>query len=176
MSSVKVIIFDVDHGFCGAVIDSNNNMLLIDCGRKTNFSPLRHLADMFYVNLSNLEIGLFILSHPHGDHIQDVENLLRSNVRNWLIQPTGYFTDQEIRDGNTTEGFNNIKKFEDGYSHFTSEGYAPPQWPFDFDYYSMPVSEARRIDSGNLINNSSHVVIIRYAGRKIIFCGDVQRS
>jgi len=176
MDSTKIIVFDVEHGFCGAIIDSSNNILLLDCGRKSYFSPLKYMTQYFNVPLNNLDIGLFILSHPHGDHIQDVDNLLISNVRNRLTLPINNFTGQELRDGNTSEGYANIQKFESSYSHFTSEGYNPPPWLFNFDYYSLTVAESKRIDSGQVINNSSKVVIIEFADKKILFCGDVQKS
>lgn len=176
MNSVKVIIFDVEHGFCGSAIDSNGHMLLVDCGRKTYFSPIKYLAQYLNRTLNNLEIGLFVLSHPHGDHIQDVGNLIGSNVRNKLSTPINNFTDQELRNDNTPEGYNDIQRFNDGYAHFTSNGYAPPVWVFNFDDYSMPVTEARQIDSANVINNSSYVLILEFAGKKIVFCGDIQRT
>ncbi len=176
MDSAKVIIFDVEHGFCGAVIDSNGNILLVDCGRKTYFSPIRYLAQYFNRTINNLEIGLFVLSHPHGDHIQDVDNLLRSTVRNKLSKPISTFTDQELRDANTPEGYDYLQKFSAGYKHFTPNGYSPPAWVFNFDYYSIPVAEARRINSANVINNSGIVLILKFANKKIVFCGDVQRD
>lgn len=176
MISVKVIIFGVEHGFCGAAIDSNGNILLVDCGRKTYFSPIRYLSQHFNRPINNLEIGLFVLSHPHGDHIQDVHNLLRSNVQNRLSTPIEYFSDQELRDGNTSEGYGCLQRFDAGYSHFTPDGYSPPAWVFGFDHYRIPVAEARRINPANVINNSSIVLILGFANKKIVFCGDVQRD
>ena len=176
MNSVRIIIFDVEHGFCGAAIDSNNNLLLIDCGRKTYFSPVRYLAQRFNVDLDNLEIGLFVLSHPHGDHIQDVDNLLESNIKNISRVKVSNFTDEELRDGNTSEGYNNIQKFERGCAHFRPEWYSPPQWLFSINRFSLLVTAARQIDYTQVINNSSKVVILEFGGKKIIFCGDIQRS
>ena len=175
MSWVRIFIYDVDHGLCSSVIDSSGNVLLIDCGRRSDFSPIKHIAGELRIPLEDLFIGLFVLSHPHGDHIADINNLLRANVRNKHHTPIRSYTDQELRDGNTQEGYNNIKLFEESYSHFTSDGYSPPNWVFSLNTnYSLSPSEARQIDKNNVLNNSSRMTVVDSDGVKIVFTGDVQ--
>ena len=175
MNWVKIFIYDVDHGLCSSVIDSSGNVLLIDSGRGSNFSPIKHIAGELGVSLQNLYIDLFVLSHPHGDHIEDINSLLQANVRNKHHTPIESYTDQELRAGNTQEGYNNIRLFEASYSHFTSAGYSPPNWIFSLNTnYSLSPADAREIDKNNVLNNSSRMTIFDYSGVKILFTGDIQ--
>ena len=84
MSKVEVFIFDVDHGLCVSAQDSQGNLLIIDCGRKSLFSPIKYLASVNRVRTADLKVGLFILSHTQGVHIQDVTNLIKEDVRTRL--------------------------------------------------------------------------------------------
>lgn len=175
MNWVKIFIYDVDHGLCSSVIDSSENVLLIDCGKGRNFSPIKHIARELGVPLQDLFIDLFVLSHPHGDHIADINNLLQANVRNKYFTPIESYTDKELRAGNTQEGYNNIKLLEDSFSHFTLAGYSPPDWIFSLNTnYSLSPEDAREIDKNNVLNNSSRMTIVDYAGVKIVFTGDIQ--
>ena len=175
MRWVKIFIYDVDHGLCSSVIDSSGNVLLIDCGKGSNFSPIKHVARELGVSLHNLNINLFVLSHPHGDHIEDINNLLQANVRNKHHTPFESYTDQELRTGNTQKGYDNIKLFESSYSHFTTAGYSPSNWLFSLNTnYSISPADAREIDKNTVLNNSSRMAIVEFSGVKILFTGDIQ--
>lgn len=177
MNWIKIFLFDVDHGLCSAVINSNGNVLLLDCGRGSNFSPLKYLASELGVSLQNLTIDLFVLSHPHGDHIEDIDNLLQTNVRNKHHTSIGSYYDQELRAGNTEKGYKNIKLFEKSYSHFTSAGYSPPNWGFSLNMmHSISPQDARQIDKSNVLNNSSRITIIEHFDVKFVFTGDIQEN
>ena len=177
LSWVKIFIYDVDHGLCSSVIDSSGNVLLVDCGRGRNFSPIKHIAGELGVSLQTLSIDLFVLSHPHGDHIEDISNLLKTTVRNKHHTPISSYTDQELRTANTQTGYDNIRLFEKSYSHFTSDGYSPPNWVFSLNTeFSLSVADARQIDKNNVLNNSSRMTIIEYSGVKIVFTGDIQAN
>lgn len=99
MNWTKIFLYEVDHGLCSSVIDSAGNVLLIDCGKGAYFSPIKHMADELGVSLRNLDIDLFVLSHPHGDHIEDVDNLLKANLKNKCHTSFDSYTDEELRGG-----------------------------------------------------------------------------
>jgi len=177
MSWTKIFIYDVDHGLCSSIIDSGGNVLLIDCGRGSNFSPIKHISNELGVSLQDLSIDLFVLSHPHGDHIEDIDNLLNANLRNKHHTSFNSYTDEELLEGNTQKGYNNLKLFDSEYSHFTPPGYTPPNWIFSLNTnFSISPSEAREIDKSTVINNSSRMAIIEFSGVKILFTGDIQTN
>jgi hypothetical protein len=43
MSGLRVIVFDVEEGFCAFVRSPNNYALLIDCGMTEKFSPIEYI-------------------------------------------------------------------------------------------------------------------------------------
>src|SRR5258708_21230737 len=66
----RVIIFDVDHGFCAFVKSRTGRTLMIDCGRKGNFSPVVYVIDH---ELGGQRLTQLVVTHPHDDHIGDIE-------------------------------------------------------------------------------------------------------
>lgn len=175
MKWTKIYIYDVEHGLSSSVLDSSGNTLLIDCGRRTKFSPAKHLASMKNVLLRDLYIDLLILSHPHGDHIEDIQNLKQTKVRNKMNLSLDLYTDDELKKGNTEQGYRNLMLYKTTYAHFKSEYYSPPHWEFYLNtQFGLKPEQARAVEKNSVINNSSIISVVQYAGVKIIFPGDIQ--
>jgi competence protein ComEC len=67
----EVDVWNVEHGVCIHVVTPNKKRVLIDCGSSADFSPAIYL----YEDLKITNLDYLILSHPHEDHIRDVENV-----------------------------------------------------------------------------------------------------
>lgn len=68
---VEVDIWDVKHGVCIHLVTPNKKHVLIDCGYSSYFSPSIYLNE----DLRIKKLDYLVISHPHEDHIRDVENV-----------------------------------------------------------------------------------------------------
>jgi beta-lactamase superfamily II metal-dependent hydrolase len=177
MAWTKVFIYDVDHGTCSSVIDSSGHVMLIDAGRSDCFSPIKHVAAELDVPIEDLTIDLFVLSHLHGEHVADIHNLLQADLRRTIFTPLDEYKEEELRHDNTDLGYYNLRLLETASSHFRIVQANPPNWAFSINTgFALSAEQARKIDRHSVINNSSRITIVEFAGCKIIFPGDLQRN
>lgn len=173
---LKVIIFNVERGFCAFVRSPNNYGLLVDCGSSSGFSPIKHIADNETQDLEKFndrKLAYFIVSHPHDDHISDIRRL--TNFYPALIYGRDYDWD-EIKDPEHKFEYENLdiySKWKAGLS--TYEG-SPIDWGMEIWENGLSVSEAKEINSDRqaFVNNSSVVLMLKYRGWKIFFPGDLE--
>ena len=71
---MKFKILDVDHGFCALLVADNGNIMLFDCGHKTDpeFRPSTYLQQL---RCSGIEY--FFISNYDEDHISDLPEIRR---------------------------------------------------------------------------------------------------
>lgn len=82
MSELKIYFLDVGHGDCSYVELPNGAKQMIDCGSGVNHWPSK-LLNYFRVNKKNpvhipnnsgnYGLNNLVITHPHGDHIGDIE-------------------------------------------------------------------------------------------------------
>jgi len=76
---LRVIVFNVERGFCAFVRSPNNYGLLVDCGSSSKFSPVKYIIENECQNLTKLNdryLAYFVVSHPHDDHISDIKRVI----------------------------------------------------------------------------------------------------
>jgi competence protein ComEC len=169
----RVIVFDVDHGFCAFVKSPTGQTLMIDCGRKESFSPVVYLIDN---ELNGAPLARLIVTHPHDDHIEDIENVtsklspitLHRQVYDW----------EEVK-----EAESNYAKL-DHYSAWQANYiFAAPvvDWGMDIKVFRLTPAEAQALNQDNWINNSGMVVVVTITGttgrkfsEKFVFGADVE--
>lgn len=66
---LDIRIWDVEHG-SAAYLDAGKRNVVIDCGANTDWSPLRWIQDD---KMGVKNIDYLIISHPHQDHIEDLD-------------------------------------------------------------------------------------------------------
>jgi len=175
---LKVIIFNVERGFCAFIRSPNNFALLIDCGSSVGFSPIKYVIDNEIQHLQKFNdkhIAYFIVSHPHDDHISDIKRLI--NLGPALFYGRDYDWN-EIKDPELKFQYENL----DAYSEWkaggkTFEG-SFPDWGMEIWKDGLSVSEARKLnpDRQAFVNNSSIVVMLGYRGWKFFFSGDLMED
>jgi len=180
MGKSQIIIFDVEHGFCSYLRCPNGYSLMIDCGGRPDFSPAKFLktnsVDFFPVKHNGYHLTKLVVTHPHGDHVEDVDNLMtelppailkRTNLNN--------FANDEISLRKREKDDVNLKiyrqKLDEKYNAAVTN---IPNWGFTKTYFSLTPAEARQIDKNKVINNTSHVLLLEVHGRKILFSGDLE--
>ena len=72
MERLELIVFHVGHGLSVALIEKPANYVtLVDLGASSGFTPLKELRLRFQV-----KPDLLYITHPHADHLDDVETAL----------------------------------------------------------------------------------------------------
>lgn len=165
--TLRVLVHDVGHGQAVHVFTPNGKAIVIDLGCRANFSPLGWLRE------GRSEIDYLIITHPHGDHIDEMllVNELGFHVRQiwrpkWLDEETVYSQNQ----------YNYTEKL-DAYFEMSNR-YSAPVLP-ETDVAGSANNGGVIIDvfassacGTSNINNHSGVVYIEYAGSGIMISGD----
>jgi hypothetical protein len=186
---LECTIFNVEHGFCAFIKSPNDYGLMIDCGNRQFFSPIKWVRNHYNLNHGNIEyfegrrIAELIISHLHADHFSDVGSFYfnKKDKPKHLFRDKESlkFIDQKIReekDARRRKVLSQFKKFQSNYDQdITNE----VNWGFDFsDVRRISYADAENIssDRDKIINNRSYIVGIEYAGKKILFPGDIEKE
>jgi beta-lactamase superfamily II metal-dependent hydrolase len=167
----RVIIFDVDHGFCAFVKSRTGRTLTIDCGRKENFSPVVYVIEN---ELGGQPLTQLLVSHPHDDHIGDIESItsklppliLRRQRYNW----------EDVKEG---EGdYENLDHYAEWQVQYSVPA-SPVDWgDVDIKTFSLTPTKAYALNQNNWVNNSGIVVVVTITGstftEKFVFGADVE--
>jgi len=172
---LKVIVFNVERGFCAFVRSPNNYGLLIDCGSSSRFSPIKYIIENEAQNLmkfNNRYLAYFVVSHPHDDHISDIQRVI--DFCPAVIYGRNYDWD-EIKDPEHKFEYKNLdtySKWKASLSTYTGQSIS---WGMETWENGLSVSEAKQINADRqaFVNNSSIVLMLKYQGRKIFFPGDL---
>lgn len=185
MQKLECIIFNVEHGFCSFIKSPNNYGLLIDCGSRPYFSPVKWVKGHYNIGNSNIQyydmrrIAEAIITHLHLDHFDDVGSLEDTEKPKNLLRDkqTLRFIDKKIekeKDERTKVILKSFKKFQEDYNKDIDDKI---EWGFDFyEHSQISYDDAEEISSSDdkIINNRSFIVGIGFAGKKILIPGDIE--
>jgi glyoxylase-like metal-dependent hydrolase (beta-lactamase superfamily II) len=85
-----MIIWNVAHGLAVTLITPNQRLIAYDAGRSEDLSPLTELERAGWSQLD-----YFFLSHPHADHLRDIDALIRMHGGSPPCPPTTVCEDAE---------------------------------------------------------------------------------
>ena len=86
MDNLELIVFNVGHGLSVALVERPANyVVLVDLGASTGFTPLKHLSLKL-----KLRPDILYITHPHGDHITDVDAALLDSFKPLSINYQSY--------------------------------------------------------------------------------------
>ena len=157
-------VWDVELGLAIHIEAPNGKYIVIDLGRKNNFSPLYQLR--------NEDVGYMVITHPHRDHIDDITNIsyARPDVL-WRVQD---FSREELLEKARNESDRNIINrycnFTDGYNGPLSDD-KDPTTENPFDGLTTEVFKTSLCGKSN-INNFSGIVVVKLGFIKLVICGD----
>ncbi len=187
MKQLECIIFNVEHGFCAFIKSPNDYGLMIDCGGREYFSPIRWVRQNYNYGNGNIKyhegrrIAEMIITHLHVDHFSDIGSFVKQEDQPKILlrdKQTMKFIDEKIseeEDGSSQQQI--LKQFKKFQSSYTVDVDTPVDWGFDqYKYSQISNSDAEVIskDRDKIINNRSYIIGIEYAGRKILFPGDIE--
>ena len=175
---MKIVIFDVEHGFCAFVRSPNGHGLLIDCGRSDGFSPVRYVVDCEIQDLAPFEgrpLAKFILTHPHDDHLNDVEALIR-HLRPAVMARQTYDW-EEVKSGEPLRGeYVNLDMFSAWQESYDRQVECPDWGGMKLESHRLTPRRAKELDEARFVNNSSIVTVIEWNGFKTVFPGDLEEA
>lgn len=187
MKSLECIIFNVEHGLSVFVRSPNGYGLLIDCGSRSTFSPLKWIRGRY--NARNRDFKYYdgkqyaemIVSHLHHDHFSDIGSFKNDKPKTLTRdKQTLKFLEEKINEAKVDgddKKVDDIQKFLDFSDEYTEKVDANPDWGFDyFDRYQLPYSRAKKVKDSreNIINNRSFIIGVGYAGKKFMVPGDIE--
>lgn len=177
----KGVVFNVGSGLA-AYFNIDGKKVLIDCGKSDIFHPINDFLlptakndEWMQINNSRYYLDLFILSHPHQDHIAGMEDFAAH-----------FYPHRAIGAGMALQGINwakfdtespSTKALENMFSNHTS---AYIQEDFIEGYWRIPPEIVGQVDAlqaeNGYQNNISEVVLLNINGTRILFPGDIQTA
>lgn len=169
-----VKFYDVEHGSCTHVITPNGKHLLFDIGSKSDKSICQYLKNKYFYYYGNRP-DVLVISHPHIDHISDLENMYTYSIKpNYLWRDKRAFPIQIL--SSDQPAIKNIKKRANEMSEEYSSSISWETDPENADnnggvIFTRFTPDIYQSDYGDA-NNFSCVTVVEYCGFKIILTGD----
>jgi competence protein ComEC len=165
VNKLELILFNVGHGLSVALIEyPENYVTLIDLGSEEYFSPLIYLSDE-----RKLRPDVLYITHPHGDHISDVDIAFDYRRRPDYICYQNYdWDDVKAREKESLRS--KIDSFLNLVGEVPSGSYGGngslTAWSWS------PVKAKETFEENTYINNSSYFIIYQWRDFKIAVGGD----
>jgi beta-lactamase superfamily II metal-dependent hydrolase len=167
----RVIIFDVEHGFCAFVKSRTGRTLMIDCGRKENFSPVVYVIEN---ELGGQQLTQLLVSHPHDDHVGDIESVT-SKLPPLILQRQRYNW-EAVKEG---EGdYDNLDHYAEWQVKYSAPAPAVDWGDVDIHVFYLTPAAAYALNQNNWVNNSGMVAVVTITGtlftEKFVFGADIE--
>lgn len=166
INSIELKLFNVGHGLSCMIKELPTNYItLIDLGADESFSPLDELKKQ------NLHADQIFISHPHGDHISEIEKVLKP-----AYMPKGfYIQDYDWEDVASREQkhlVDKVRKIKEVKRVIPSGGY---HGEAELKYWHYSPDDAKKLfGESKYINNSSIAIIYKWNDFKVAILGDLE--
>ncbi len=165
--TLQIFVYDVGHGQAIHAVTPKGEVVVIDLGCSSDFSPLEYLSQ------DTKTIDSLIVTHPHGDHIDEFLLLKKLGLKVRQFWRPKWLTEENIRKQNQSTFTEKL----DAYFEMNNNYNSPIQ-----SYNLVGNSNAsggcsiKKFASKNCgvsnINNHSGVVVFEYHGVTVIIPGD----
>ncbi len=176
---MKVIVFDVEHGASAFIRTPSNYSVLIDCGCTGSFSPARYIAENELRTArtwNGRALTKLIVTHPHDDHIGDVETVKQTCPPALLLRQTYNWEDVKTAEAD----YENLDAYRDWQSTYNETPAVFPDYGMQLQSFMLSPQAAKTVDEAKYINNSSIVTIATVTGtkhqEKFLFGGDMETA
>ncbi len=169
MDSLDLRVFNVGQGLSVALIENPERYVtLVDLGSNTGFTPLKHLS----LSLK-LKPDVVYITHPHADHINDVETALDPNFQPLGINYQTYdWTDVKGRE--KPELRHKIDKYTELIKKVPFCNYAGNA---NLEVYRYDSADAKKhFGDASYVNNSSYFLVYTWRDFKISIAGDLESN
>lgn len=174
---LTIVFWDVQHGNAAYIRTPASKHIVQDLGTGSykgsvrDFSPLLHLKNRYGID----QLDEVIITHPHGDHLDDIVNFDRLDPR--VLHRPNHLTSEEIWAGNQNANQYIIQKYleiNDRYNHPVSVE-NNPNLPSNNGGVDIRFFVSSSCSRSNL-NNHSVVTVISYETCKVLIPGDNESS
>jgi len=176
VASAKIWVFDVDHGFMAFIRAPSGATLAIDCGLAADFSPTVYIRDKEleeWERCAECPISKLVLTHPHDDHIEDIERLA-AYLKPHRITRQEY--DWEEVEAQSQGECQNLHQWEQLLEHYSFPADDPDWGPMKLTHWCLTVDEAKQLNQSKFVNNSSIISIVEIGSFKMTFPGDIEKD
>jgi len=166
--TLRIIFHDVGHGQSVHVFTPNGQTIAIDLGCSDDFSPLNWLKGV------TKTIDNLIITHPHGDHIDEILDLERLGLNVRQLWRPKWLPEDDVRKANQK----NYEKKLDCYFDISNNKFTHPVQKNELvgnpDVSGgVTITKYASKDCGTSnINNHSCVAVFEYKGVKVVIPGD----
>lgn len=164
--TLKIFVHDVGHGHAIHAFTPNGQSIVIDLGCSDSFSPLEWLRKQTDT------IDSLVITHPHGDHIDEIHKLDEFNVRQ--IWRPKWLPEDEVRKANQSSYSEKL----DIYFDMSNNRFIHPIKNENLVgnpnvSAGVKITKYASKDCGvSNINNHSGVSVFEYQGVKVVIPGD----
>ena len=171
--SLVVKFYDVDHGSCTQIITPNGKHYLVDIGTKSNNSISRHLKNKYFQHQGGIDY--LVITHPHIDHIADLENLYACNIKPRVLWRAEDAFPLNVSCSDSPTQVSLKKKanaMDEEYNSPINDAESPINFSWngglEIDLFPATVLGNEKDD----LNFFSCILVLQYAGFKIVLSGD----
>lgn len=165
-------VYDVEHGSCSHIITPKGKHILIDVGSRGDKSIVKYIKNTYF-SYSNSRIDQLYITHPHEDHIYDLPTLYNILKPRVLQRPKNAF---DIVPTRNTALHREIAEYANRMNREYNqpleygEDVSDEKWNggVKFDVIYIKDEWINKKD----LNIFSRIIIVQYAGYKIVFTGD----
>ena len=151
---------------------------MLDCGKGKDFSPVKYVLENQLADTVNYQghiMTQLIVTHPHDDHIEDIDNL-KEKLEPAVLSRQGYDW-EDVKQPDSEEEYENLDTYAEWQKKYVYPA-SPIDWGFEIREFRLSLSEAKELDEAKYVNNSSIVVVVTYKGikyqEKFLFGGDIE--
>jgi beta-lactamase superfamily II metal-dependent hydrolase len=167
MTNLELKVFNVGQGLSVALIEHPEKYVtLIDLGASTGFTPLKHLSLKY-----QLRVDVLYVTHPHADHINDVETALESNFAPYGINYQSYDW-ADVKKREKPDLAYKVDLFQDLINAIPFKTYAGNASLIPWHF--TPDNARKRFGENSYVNNSSFFVVYQWRDFKISIAGDLE--
>lgn len=177
--SMKVMIFNVEHGACAFLRTPTNCTMLIDCGCVEHFSPALYIAANELPTAAKwgtYRLTRMTITHPHEDHITEIEAIKKHCPPAFLLRQK--YDWEEVKAAE--DGYEKLDTYSEWQETYNGTDPARPDYGMTIQSFWLTPDEAKAIDESKFINNSSIVTIVTVKGtkfqEKFLFGGDMETA
>jgi competence protein ComEC len=171
--NLTVKFYDVEHGSCTHVITPNGKHFLFDIGTKTNKSICEHLKNTYFYYSGRIDY--LVITHPHIDHIADLENLYTYEITpRVLSRPKEAFPLSQVSGDSQSQIAlkNKANYMNDNYNSPIVWEEDPSNPNYNGNVKMTRFSPTVQDDEKEDVNNYSIVEVLEYSEFKVVITGD----
>lgn len=170
-NKLQITFFNVGHGSCTHIVTPNQQHFLVDVGSNEQESVVDFLDKYYGLQQSGKRIEFLVITHPHKDHIFDLPPLFNSPIKPRVIWKEDQAFPIKPEKQEDEYLFRTANEMNRSYSSPISPEQSPTNSSYNGGVIFQIFPNVSHYNPDDL-NTFSPIIVLVYAGRKIILTGD----